>query len=231
MAGEEVALIDALEADVLPVATSAAIPPENVDAFAKEVSHLLGKFEVEAQFDRVRRQYEHVIDGLLKATTKMISAIERLRKHHETSAAQEVIGDHSPGAYLEPWPLEVRSLTKRPHPLADLKRRISDLHKQAESISTAKLPRRNKNRTSNRTCMLLHNIWVTARKFGGDLTFNKHAAHGNRGTLEEVVDYLDSAQKGNPPLFFMPGWKIPSASTLERLRPRRQLHPHERKIF
>jgi hypothetical protein len=131
--------------------------------------------------------------------------------------------------YMKSLPLEAQNLMECPHPLEILKRRLSDLQKEAEFISTAKLPSRAKNRTTNRTCMLLKSIWATAQRFGGNLTYNKHACAGKRGTFEEVINYLDRGQK--VPIFSLPGWKIPPPPTLDRLRPRRQLHPHERRKF
>jgi hypothetical protein len=61
-------------------------------------------------------------------------------------------------------------------PLDGLKHELTALVSRFQYLSTEELPKRGKNRTK----ILLKNIWATAEKHGGRLTYDKHA---ERGTL------------------------------------------------
>ena len=77
---------------------------------------------------------------------------------------------------------------------------------------TRELPKRGENRTK----ILLRNIWLAAKKFGGRLTYDKHT---ERGTLVEVIKFFHMpvmAKRLQTPRI----WTVLSPSTLDRLRPR-----------
>src|SRR5262249_11901120 len=63
---------------LLEVAIIAAIPPDNVDAFLKELADHMFTFNFELGNDRTRRQSTIAIDELATAAKEMISAIDKV---------------------------------------------------------------------------------------------------------------------------------------------------------
>jgi hypothetical protein len=201
---EELGILTAHDEEVrkqlLPVAVIASIPSDNIDAFLKELAGHVANFEIESESDSLRSKHRIAINGLITATARMIGAIEHVQKYKETETMElffyclSTDPDATSRGVLREW-------------LPYLKRQLTLLQGQVKPFLTSELPKRGENRAK----ILLKHIWLTAWKFGGDLTYNKHANPGKRGTLEEVIEY-----------FRMPRENL-SPSSLDRLRPPRRL--------
>jgi hypothetical protein len=198
-----------LRAHYLEIAIIAAIPPDNVDAYLEELVDHLFTFNLELDDDRSRHLLGSIaIDELATAARKMISAIDKVQKTNKNLKAQQTthfvryLPGLGRGSYEE---------------LQDSLKKF--LRNYEFGFSKAKLP---KKRGGSRTQILLKNIWLTTRKFGGDLTYDKHS---ERGTLTEVIKYLQQhfALHADPEVDD-PKPRIGtdlSPSQLDRLRPRR----------
>lgn len=212
--------------EFLGVALIAEIPPENVDEFLTEVVMYVNAHESSVAKDAVRRQRRIAVNNLINATSRMIHAIEVVEKY--TKPGIHVI--ENPERYTKSGAVKpayakeemVRTGETFFHEflglgefkstfgsLADIKTKLTALHDIAGNLSTTNLPKRRENRTTNRTAILLKNIWANARKFGGDLTYDLKS---DRGTLVEVIEFLRNEL----------GLVLEdlSPSTLERQRPR-----------
>ena len=189
---------EALRAKFLPIAIIAEIPPGNVDEFLMEVWDYDRIFDAQVEGNRCRDQRRPAINGFMNAADRMIYAIERVQKYEKTEiteAADVVFAANFrlKGAYHPQG---------RPS-LADIKRELTDLRDWAE-LFLMEFPKRGRNSTKQ----FLGNIWATAEKFGGGLTYDKKL---ERGTLTKVIEFFKD----------MDGWTKLSPSTLDRLRPRR----------
>jgi hypothetical protein len=181
---------DSLPADFLQIAIIARIPPGNVDSFLGEVWDHVHTFEMMSKVDCFRHERRTTINEFVTAAKRMIRAIERVQK-----IDSDETGDVLFNLHMTPV------LSKYPT-LAVIKRELTVLQADIKFFSTEALPKRGENRTK----VLLKDIWFSAERFGGGLTYDKHR---DRGTLTDLI------------AFFEPILTKLSPTTLDRLRPRR----------
>lgn len=199
---------DFLREKYLPVARLAKIPPKNFLAFAKELDSHVDNFEDRSITDDNRTKLNMQVNELTKAE-RMILAIEKLEKREERD-------DLSIGS-----PIDISfSLQTGGVRLEDLKRELSVLRSIAKFYSAEHVPKQKENRTK----ILIQKVWLTAEKYGGELTFNKHGNGGKgSGTLINSLDLLYdhmAQDQSRQPYPTISRTKL-SPSTIDRLRPRR----------
>jgi hypothetical protein len=198
--------------DFSPLAIIAAIPPDNVDAFLREVyDHVYCTFKGGLEIDSFRRQRKLAINNLVTATGRMIRAIECVQRC--LPADPEAMSQADAWFLIQLCMHEVEKDERLghdhqdPEPLDSLKRELTALLGRVQFLSAEGLPKRGRTRTN----VLLQNIWLTAKKFGGRLTYDKRS---ESGTLVEVKEFLHKV----PGLAHL--LTDLSPSTLDRLRPR-----------
>lgn len=193
------------------VAHYAQIPEENVDPFLEEICKHCNEFNWGAQMDEARRKLKAAVNEIRTISKRLLRAVEYF---------EGLEGSHSIDLYLyvpdfplDEWVTTLSEKESMAPPLFWCKRPLTVLKNTADYLSEEHLPKRN----GNRTKILIENIWRTAEKHGGELTFSYDKSSKRiSGTLMKVLAHVreQMTSQGSRPL-----WTDYSPSTIERLRP------------
>lgn len=180
------------------LALIAEIPPNNLNAFLADVADCVYMLEAMLEVDRIVEERRPAISEFVKASGRMLRAIDGIQKYEKTEPEPGDVGSHFSmwfGLYANVLP------TQPPigQSLASIKRALAYLHDKTKDLLTSK-PKSGERRTT----ICLRGIYEAAKKHGGKLTYDKKTGRGN---LTEVMEFLSELE----------GWQDLSPSTLDRI--------------